>query len=88
VRVSDTATSTGPTTGTLVTKSVSCTGGKVLVGGGAQFTTTGGNDAKAALKGSFPSVEGVNGTWRADAVVTGNFGAGNTLTLIVYAVCA
>jgi len=78
----------GPGAGTIVTKTVSCPG-TVLVGGGAQFTTTGvGNEGRVVLRASFPQSAGVNGTWRADAVVTAPFNPLDTLTLVVYAVCA
>jgi hypothetical protein len=88
-RVSDSATSAAsPNAGTLVSKTVVCPGATVLVGGGAHFTTTGSNDAKLALKVSFPSAAGVDGIWTASAVVSSNIIGGYTVTLIVYAVCA
>jgi hypothetical protein len=87
--VSDTATSgVGPNAGTIVSKGVSCTGGKVLTGGGAQVTTTGGNDGKVALSKSFPSSAGANGTWQASGVAISNINNPDTFTLTVYAMCA
>jgi hypothetical protein len=69
----------------------SCPGVTVLVGGGAVITTTPPgptNDAKVALKGSFPLTPGVGGTWRAQAVVLNNIVGGGTVTVTAYAACA
>jgi len=88
--VSASATSAAnPSPGTQVTQAVSCTGGKILVGGGAHVTTTGGgNDAKVALFASYPTAAGANGTWSATAIVTGNISVLGTVIITVYAVCA
>jgi len=58
------------------------------VGGGVQVTTTGGSDGKVAVRASFPSVAGVNGTWTGSAVAVANFNPADTFTVVVYAVCA
>jgi hypothetical protein len=45
----------------------SCTGGDILVGGGADITQ--GALTKAAVASSYPSVEGADGTWSASGIV-------------------
>ena len=67
--------------------SVSCTGGKVLVGGGA--TVTDNQASHSALVASFPFATGANGTWRATAMelVDATGSNSNKYTVNVWAAC-
>jgi hypothetical protein len=70
---------------TLVTATATCPAGKVLLGGGAQVTTTSANADRAVLVSSYPSSATV---WTAVAVVNqGALGVGRTMTVQAYALC-
>jgi hypothetical protein len=80
-------TSTNQNGGTAFAATASCTGGKVLVGGGAEVTgNTGG--AYAVISNSSPSTAGsqTNGSWSATATWIAK--SNTTLTLTAYALCA
>ena len=68
---------------TVTTASVTCPAGKVLLGGGAQVTTTAAQKSRAVLVSSYPSAGG----WTAVVVANAALGAGNTMTVTAYAVC-
>jgi hypothetical protein len=65
----------------------SCTGGKVLVGGGADITGNTGS-GYAVVSSSYASTAGsqTNGTWTASGVWAAK--ASVTLTVTAYALCA
>jgi len=69
---------------TLTTATASCPAGKVLLGGGAQVTTTATQKSRAVLVSSYPSAAA---TWSATVVATVALGAGITMTVTAYAVC-
>jgi hypothetical protein len=69
---------------TLTTASVSCPAGTVLLGGGAEITTTAAQKNRAELVSSYPSAAD---TWTAIGVANANLGAGNTMSVTAYAVC-
>ena len=69
---------------TLTTASVSCPAGTILLGGGAQVTTTAAQKSRAVLVASYPS--GAT-TWTATSVAAVALGAGNTMTVTAYIVC-
>jgi hypothetical protein len=71
---------------TLVTATATCPSGKVLLGGGAQVTTTATQKSRTALVSSYASSTTV---WTAIGVVaTGALGSGNTMTVTAYALCS
>lgn len=73
------------TRNTLTTATATCPIGTVLLGGGAQITTTAVQKERAQLVSSYAS--GAT-TWTAIGVVAvGNLGAGNTMTVTAQAVC-
>jgi len=79
-----------PGAGTQFSATASCAAGKVVLGGGAQVTVTGGatQQAKVMLTASYPSSTTV---WTAQATVItalSGAGAGNTLTVTPYALCS
>jgi len=75
----------GASKGTQVTATASCPAEKVVLGGGAQVTTTD-SAQKAVLVSSFPSN---TTTWTAVGVVSeSNLAAGKTLTVTPYALCS
>ena len=69
---------------TLTTATVSCPLGKVLLGGGAEVTTTAAQKSRAILVSSYPSAAA---SWTAIGVANAALGAGNTMTVKAYAVC-
>ena len=69
---------------TLITASVSCPAGKVLLGGGAQITTTAAQKSRAVLVSSYPS--GAT-AWTAIGVAAAALGAGQTMTVTAFVVC-
>jgi hypothetical protein len=70
---------------TVVTASVNCPAGTVLLGGGAEVTTTAAQKERAQLATSYPSGAA---TWTATGVVAMNaLGSGRTMTVTAYAVC-
>jgi hypothetical protein len=73
--------------GTAFSATAACTGGKVLVGGGAEVTGNSGG-AYAVISNSSPSTAGsqTNGSWSATATWVSK--ANVTLTLTAYALCA
>jgi len=80
--------SSNPAVGTQVSATASCAAGKVLLGGGAQVTATGGQQARVVLTSSYPSSTTV---WTAQATVItalSGSGAGNTVTVTPYALCS
>ena len=71
---------------TLTTATATCPAGKVVLGGGAQITTTSASKERAQLVTSYPSAAN---TWTAIGVVAiGNLGAGQTMTVTAYALCS
>jgi hypothetical protein len=71
---------------TVVTATVTCPAGKVLLGGGAYITTTATQKSRALLASSYASSAT---TWTATGVVaTGALGTGNTMTVTAYALCS
>ena len=68
-----------------MTATVSCPATKVLLGGGAEITTTVANKERAVLVASYPSAAA---TWTAIGVVsTAALGAAQTMTVRAYAIC-
>jgi hypothetical protein len=78
------STGTNPLVGARVTATAACPSGSVLLGGGAQATTTG-STGRAALSSSYPSSTTV---WTAVGVVTRAPGPGNRMTVTAYALCS
>ena len=66
-----------------MTATATCTGGKVLLGGGGQVQTTGAAQDVAQLA-SYPSS---STTWTTIGVVLANIGASKSVTVTAYAVC-
>ena len=58
---------TNATTNTTFTATAACTGGKVIIGGGA--TITQGSNARAALTVSRATTTGANGVWTATEII-------------------
>jgi hypothetical protein len=56
----------------------------VLLGGGAQVTTTAAQKSRAVLVASYPS--GAT-AWTGTSVAAAALGAGNTMTVTAYVVC-
>jgi hypothetical protein len=80
------STAVGETVGALTGASTAeCTGGKLLVGGGAQPVTTGATAPVPAIVESFPSAAN---TWTAKDAVLNAGSAGSTLAVKAYALCA
>jgi hypothetical protein len=72
--------------GTVVTANVSCPAGKVVLGGGAETTTSKPDDRfRFAFVASYPSDAS---TWRASGVVTVTLSSGATATITPYALCS
>jgi hypothetical protein len=70
----------------VVTASVACPAGKVVLGGGAVVTTTAAQKERALLVSSYPSAAD---TWTAAGVVAiAALGAGNTMSVTAYALCS
>ena len=68
-----------------MTATASCPAGKILLGGGAEVTTTAAAKERAHLVSSFPSAAA---SWTATGVVgIAALGAGQTMTVRAYAVC-
>jgi hypothetical protein len=63
----------------------SCTGGSILVGGGAVVTQ--GTLTKAAVSVSYPSVQGADGTWSASGIVIAAVLL-SSASIQAYALCA
>jgi len=79
------STANGASEGALTGPSTAeCTGGKLLVGGGAQPVLTGALPPAPAIAESFPS----GSAWNAKAIVVGAGEAGSTLAVKAYAICA
>jgi hypothetical protein len=71
---------------TVVTVTASCPGSKMLLGGGGLVTTTAAAKERVHLQASYPSSVG---TWTATGVVgIGALGAGQTMTVMAYALCS
>jgi hypothetical protein len=69
----------------LTTATASCPIGKLLLGGGADVTTTATAKERALLVASYPSVAT---TWTAIGVVAGAaLGAGQTMTVRAHVIC-
>ena len=66
---------------------VSCTGGKVLLGGGASTSDNG--SSHSAITQSAPTATGANGTWAATAMelVDATGSSSNKYTVTVWAFC-
>lgn len=78
-------TSTGTAiAGTLITDTATCTGGKVLLGGGASVTTTGLTDLAIQLVDSHPSSTVI---WTASASNNVTLALNATFTVTAYAIC-
>jgi hypothetical protein len=73
-----------PGNGVTITGTATCPAGKVLLGGGAQVTTTSGNPANVNLVTSYPSSTTV---WSATVVSDGGLGGGATMSITAYAIC-
>ena len=63
---------------------MSCPVGKILLGGGAQVTTTAAQSSRVALASSYPSGAA---QWTAVGVTNAALGAGNTMTVTAYVIC-
>jgi hypothetical protein len=72
-----------PNLGTRVTATATCAVGKVLLGGGAQVTTSAGTGA--VLQSSYPSS---TTAWTAVGEVTTALAPGDTFTVTAYALCS
>ena len=76
----------GAVKGTQVTATASCAVGKVLLGGGAQVTTTDPTLARAVLVSDYPSSAT---SWMAVGMVSdSNLGGGLTFSVTAYALCS
>jgi hypothetical protein len=70
----------------VVTATATCPAGKVVLGGGANVTTTAAQKERAQLVGSYPSSAT---TWTAVGVVSiSNLGTGHRMTVIAYVLCS
>ncbi len=67
-----------------MTVTVNCPAGKVLLGGGAQVTTTASQSSRAVLTSSYPSGAA---QWTAVATTSAALGSGNTMTVSAYVIC-
>jgi hypothetical protein len=76
-------TASNPGAGTTFTDTATCTGGKVVLGGGGQVTSTGQRERTALLE-SYPSSSTV---WTVVGVVTTAMTGANTAHATAYAVC-
>ncbi len=85
--VSATAVTTAPNApaGTVLQTNTQCPTGKILLGGGAQVSAPGAADQNVALRSSFPLNPS---TWQTVALVTGPLGAGVSMTMTPYVLCA
>jgi trimeric autotransporter adhesin len=79
-----TTSAAAPTSGTTATATASCTGGKVLLGGGAQVTNTK-SPEESVITQSYPSS---TTAWTAVGVVTANLNGANTMTVTAWVVCS
>jgi hypothetical protein len=70
----------------VITATATCRADKVLLGGGANVTTTAPQKERAQLVSSYPSSATV---WTAVGVVAiSNLGGGRTMTVTAYALCS
>jgi hypothetical protein len=85
--VGDTVTTAGGANkGTVVTSTASCAPGKVVLGGGANVTTTDTNRNRGVLVSSYPSS---TSTWTAIGVVgDSNLANGKTTSVTAYVLCS
>lgn len=79
------ATAVGAVKGTAATSVASCPAGHVLLGGGAQVTTTAPDMSKVGLTSSYPSSVAA---WTATGVIFSALGGLNTMTATAYALCS
>jgi hypothetical protein len=79
-------TAVSPAAGTLVTATVTCAAGKVVLGGGALVTVSSAAlEQFVALRTSYPSAAD---TWTAVAVVMASLPIGQSTSVTAYALCS